>query len=147
MNSISLRLKRVCGSGYVSTSGKTKSHLPVSCLFALNSSIKGGRSNPKAYGPPVAIRIDNTDAAQTRHDQKLSGRRSMVLLTIAMSDTFSQYWTNKECVIPIISDLYLRQLNLLRSVVFMMIPKNRNLYLSVSVLKRSDSKWEKVGPT
>ena len=29
----------------------------------------------------------------------------------------------------------------------MMIPKNRNLYLSVSVLKRSDSKWEKVGPT
>ena len=147
MNSISLRLKRVCGCRYVSTSGKTKSHLPVSCLFALNSSIKGGRSNPKAYGPPVAIRIDNTDAAQTRHDQKLSGRRSMVLLTIAMSDTFSQYWTNKECVIPIISDLYLRQLNLLRSVVFMMIPKNRNLYLSVSVLKRSDSKWEKVGPT
>ena len=113
MNSISLRLiKRVCGCRYVSTSGKTKSHLPVSCLFALNSSIKGGRSNPKAYGPPVAIRIDNTDAAQTRHDQKLSGRRSMMLLTIAMSDTFSQYWTNKECVIPIISDLCLRQLNL-----------------------------------
>ena len=131
-------------------------HLPVSCLVALNSSIKGGRSNAKAYGPLVAIRIDNTDAAQTRHDQKLSGRRSMMLLTIAMSDTFSQYWTNKECVIPIISDLCLRQLNLEVSS-FVMIPIKRKpfsrfktdsvLYLSVSVLKRSDSKWEKVVPT
>ena len=135
---------------------RTQFHLPVSCLVALNSSIKGGRSNPKAYGPLVAIRIDNTDAAQTRHDQKLSGRRSMMLLTIAMSDTFSQYWTNKECVIPIISDLCLRQLNLEVSS-FVMIPNKRKpfsrfktdsvLYLSVSVLKRSDSKWEKVGPT
>ena len=134
----------------------TQFHLPVSCLVALNSSIKGGRSNAKAYGPLVAIRIDNTDAAQTRHDQKLSGRRSMMLLTIAMSDTFSQYWTNKECVIPIISDLCLRQLNLEVSS-FVMIPIKRKpfsrfktdsvLYLSVSVLKRSDSKWEKVGPT
>ena len=134
----------------------TQFHLPVSCLVALNSSIKGGRSNPKAYGPPVAIRIDNTDAAQTRHDQKLSGRCSMMLLTFAMSDTFSQYWTNKECVIPIISDLCLRQLNLEVSS-FVMIPNKRKpfsrfktdsvLYLSVSVLKRSDSKWEKVGPT
>ena len=134
----------------------TQFHLPVSCLVALNSSIKGGRSNAKAYGPLVAIRIDNTDAAQTRHDQKLSGRRSMMLLTIAMSDTFSQYWTNKECVIPITSDLCLRQLNLEVSS-FVMIPIKRKpfsrfktdsvLYLSVSVLKRSDSKWEKVGPT
>ena len=134
----------------------TQFHLPVSCLAALNSSIKGGRSNAKAYGPLVAIRIDNTDAAQTRHDQKLSGRRSMMLWTIAMSDTFSQYWTNKECVIPIISDLCLRQLNLEVSS-FVMIPIKRKpfsrfktdsvLYLSVSVLKRSDSKWEKVGPT
>ena len=134
----------------------TQFHLPVSCLVALNSSIKGGRSNPKAYGPLVAIRIDNTDAAQTRHDQKLSGRRSMMLLTIAMSDTFSQYWTNKEYVIPITSDLCLRQLNLEVSS-FVMIPNKRKpfsrfktdsvLYLSVSVLKRSDSKWEKVGPT
>ena len=134
----------------------TQFHLPVSCLVALNSSIKGGRSNAKAYGPLVAIRIDNTDAAQTRHDQKLSGRRSMMLLTIAMSDTFSQYWTNKECVIPIISDLCLRQLNLEVSS-FVMIPDKRKpfsrfktdsvLYLSVSVLERSDSKWEKVVPT
>ena len=79
-----------------------------------------------------------------------------MLLTIAMSDTFSQYWTNKECVIPIISDLCLRQLNLEVSS-FVMIPNKRKpfsrfktdsvLYLSVSVLKRSDSKWEKVGPT
>ena len=44
-----------------------------------------------------------------------------------------------------------------RSVVFVMIPNKRKpffrsktdslLYLSVCILKRSESKWEKVGPT